>query len=268
MDQEQSVEYNSKYWQNYVSMFRENLERYKIFWICLVFVALVLVCCFLFNRDNCSLTQRLLSIVTIIQISQEKNINEGSDDANKDDWRGREAKSAKSAEEQRQISSKKKRSGNSKELRSPQLLRSSKQPRRSSESLKAFKEQPFSHNYAIEKKSSKGETICRETVEKIYNKPFVNTRPSWLKNPETSKCLELDCYNAELKLAIEYNGPQHYSWPNFTGQKEQEYLKQVRRDAVKVERCREEGVCLIVVPYTVSHKNIPSYIVERLPKEL
>ena len=79
--------------------------------------------------------------------------------------------------------------------------------------------------------------------------------------------MELDCYNEKLKLAVEYNGPQHYHWPNFTGQKREDYLSQVRRDALKVARCREEGVTLIVVPYTVTHKHIASYILERLPRD-
>ena len=60
------------------------------------------------------------------------------------------------------------------------------------------------------RKISKGEQKCKETLEKIYGKEFLCVRPDFLRNPETNRKLELDCYNEELKLAVEYNGIQHY----------------------------------------------------------
>lgn len=112
---------------------------------------------------------------------------------------------------------------------------------------------------------SHGERICRQTLEEHYKTPFKNVRPDWLKNPETKRNLELDCYNEELGVAVEYNGIQHYQWPNFTRQTRAEFLEQVRRDNFKVERCRREGVYLLIVPYHVQHSKIPEYILSRLP---
>lgn len=115
------------------------------------------------------------------------------------------------------------------------------------------------------KKISKGEEICREVMEEIYNKKFPCVRPNFLKNPETKRNLELDCYNDELKLAVEYNGIQHYKWPNFTGQTKEEFINQIRRDKFKVEACDNNGVYLITVPYTVSYDKIRDYIISYLP---
>lgn len=115
---------------------------------------------------------------------------------------------------------------------------------------------------------SKGERLCCQTMEKIYGVPFVSTWPSWLVNPETNKTLELDCYNDELKIAVEYNGEQHYKWPNFTNQNYQQFLNQVRRDALKFNLCDKNGVYLIVVPYNVPHDNIPSFIISHLPETI
>lgn len=112
---------------------------------------------------------------------------------------------------------------------------------------------------------SKGEKICRETLEKIFKKPFPNVRPKWLKNPETGKCIELDCYNEDLQIAVEYNGIQHYQWPNFTGQTREKFDAQLRRDNYKKKACKERNIHLIIVPYTVKHKNIYQYIYQRLP---
>lgn len=113
---------------------------------------------------------------------------------------------------------------------------------------------------------SKGEQICRETMERIYGVPFINTRPKWLKNPNTNRNLELDCYNEKLKLAVEYNGVQHYKWCSFAKQNYTDFREQVRRDRIKVELCEQNGVYLIVVPYNVALQQIPTYIMYHLPE--
>lgn len=115
---------------------------------------------------------------------------------------------------------------------------------------------------------SVGERICCETMEKIYGVPFVTVRPNWLANPETGHNLELDCYNDDLKIAVEYNGIQHYEWPNFTPMTYEEFIDQHRRDRYKKETCDRYGVYLITVPYTVSHNDIPSFIISHLPETI
>lgn len=115
---------------------------------------------------------------------------------------------------------------------------------------------------------SKGELLCHQTIERLTGKSFVTVRPDWLKNPETNRNLELDCYNDELKIAIEYNGEQHYKWPNFTGMTYQEFINQVRRDKFKVDQCDRYGVYLITVPYVVTHDKIADYINYYLPQNV
>jgi hypothetical protein len=115
---------------------------------------------------------------------------------------------------------------------------------------------------------SRGERLCCRTMKQIYGVPFVSTRPDWLINPETGRKLELDCYNDELKIAVEYNGEQHYKWPNFTNQTYQEFINQVRRDTLKVNLCDRNGVYLISVPYNVSSENIPTFIMSHLPETI
>lgn len=112
---------------------------------------------------------------------------------------------------------------------------------------------------------SKGEKICCKTLETIYGVPFKSARPEWLINPETGRRLQLDCYNDKIKIAIEYNGEQHYKWPNFTGQTYEQFINQVRRDMLKAELCERNGVYLITVPYSVPYDEIPSFIAQRLP---
>lgn len=113
---------------------------------------------------------------------------------------------------------------------------------------------------------SRGEKICCKTLESIYGVPFETVRPDFLKNPETGKNLEIDCYNADLKIGGEYNGIQHYVWPNYTNQSKADFISQIRRDQLKLELCKREGVYLITVPYNIAHKDIPKYIVDQLPE--
>lgn len=115
---------------------------------------------------------------------------------------------------------------------------------------------------------SRGERMCCQTMERIYGVPFTSTWPDWLRNPETGATLELDCYNDDLKIAVEYNGEQHYKWPNFTNQTYQQFINQVRRDTLKLDLCDKNGVYLIVVPYNVPYENIPSYIMSHLPETI
>lgn len=116
------------------------------------------------------------------------------------------------------------------------------------------------------KKCSKGEIITRMTLEKIYGVPFKNTRPDFLLNEETGRNLELDCYNEDLKIAAEYNGHQHYKWPNKYHDTIADFEKQVDHDNKKRKLCEMNGIHLIEVPYNIPLKNIPSFIIQNLPE--
>lgn len=112
----------------------------------------------------------------------------------------------------------------------------------------------------------KSENDCCLILQDIYGKPFKSARPSWLKNPETNGILELDCYNEDLKIAVEYNGVQHYKFPNPFHKTYEEFIAQVRRDEYKVNRCDQQGVYLISVPYTVPKDKLRDYITHYLPE--
>jgi hypothetical protein len=112
---------------------------------------------------------------------------------------------------------------------------------------------------------SKGERICREFLEKYYQTKFPRTRPHFLVNPMSGRNLELDGYNSEFNLAFEYNGYQHYMYPNNFHKNEEEFYQQLRRDEYKHRTCELAGVYLIIIPYTIPHEHIPKYIKQRLP---
>lgn len=121
------------------------------------------------------------------------------------------------------------------------------------------KEAPKTHG-------SHAEKLACDVLRQHYKVKFeASVWPEWLKTPETKRGLELDCYNEHLKIALEYDGPQHYVFPNRWHKTEKEFLNQVKRDRIKERLCRERGVWLIRVPYTVSKNKLREFILERIP---
>jgi len=105
-------------------------------------------------------------------------------------------------------------------------------------------------------KRSRGERTCIEVMKRLF--PFHhhdhNARPDWLVNDwpgrkTPARRLELDIFIAELKLAVEFNGRQHYMFVPYFHASNAAFLAQRLRDQRKVALCREKGIDLIVVPF-------------------
>jgi hypothetical protein len=110
----------------------------------------------------------------------------------------------------------------------------------------------------------KREEMCREILERHFNKPFPRVRPDFLKNPYTLRNLELDCYNDELKIALEYCGYQHYNYPNPFHKSKEEFEKLKERDKYKINTCKRLGIKLIIVPYWISDSELKDYILSQI----
>lgn len=113
----------------------------------------------------------------------------------------------------------------------------------------------------------KHETRCRIILENLFKSPFISIRPDFLKYPKTGKNLELDMYNEDLKLALEYDGVHHRKFTEFFHKTEQDFFNQQDRDQFKEERCRELGIVLIRVPDTVKYDDLEEYIKNELDKK-
>jgi hypothetical protein len=83
----------------------------------------------------------------------------------------------------------------------------------------------------------------------------IGYRPDFLINPVTGKNLELDAYYDDWRMALEYNGIQHYVFPNKfhpnTPEGEKAYIDTVKRDRYKRSILNNHDICLITVPYHV-----------------
>jgi hypothetical protein len=129
------------------------------------------------------------------------------------------------------------------------------------------------YNYTAQSKpkrgpprESKGEAECRRVLQELFNRRFPSSRPDFLRNPVTggSYNLELDCYNPELNLAVEYSGVQHYKYVPYFHKNKEAFLNQKYRDDMKKRICKEYGVNLVEVPYTVKVHEIREYLYRNL----
>jgi hypothetical protein len=85
------------------------------------------------------------------------------------------------------------------------------------------------------------EEICRAHFEQLLGYKFPSVRPNWLKK-DNGYNLELDGYCAELNLAFEHQGIQHY----------QDIFNKLHQtqenDKLKADLCSQQGVKLIIIP--------------------
>lgn len=111
---------------------------------------------------------------------------------------------------------------------------------------------------------SQGERVCKEYLERLFERPFEKSRPPFLHNAVTQDVLEIDLYNADLRLGVEYNGRQHYEFVPYFHTTRDKFQTQRYRDHMKKDLCAKNNVMLIVVPYTVPFKNIPTFLENEL----
>jgi len=108
------------------------------------------------------------------------------------------------------------------------------------------------------------EEICRQVLESHYGLPFPKVRPDFLRNPDTGHNLEIDGYCHQLRLGFEFNGAQHYNYPNSYHKSTQEFLRQVRRDTHKYGICKRLGIRLVVVPHNIPPAQLRPFILSQL----
>jgi hypothetical protein len=125
-------------------------------------------------------------------------------------------------------------------------------------------------NLGLEEKKermSKTERRLKKALKDLFpGKKFVKIRPDFLLHEETGRNLEIDLYCEELKLGIEEQGGQHYNPCKAFHKSRQEWLDQVKRDAIKVEKCAKNGIHLFVLPDVILARNLRDFLRIHLAK--
>jgi hypothetical protein len=128
--------------------------------------------------------------------------------------------------------------------------------------MPAISEDPELHLRSPPFKYSREQETC-DAMQQLYGKSFTKARPSFLCNPETGRRLEIDCYNENLQVGAEFNGCQHYQYPNPFHRTLEQFHAQQRRDAYKQQICQQRGVQLFVVPDSIKKGQIHSYLTDQ-----
>lgn len=108
---------------------------------------------------------------------------------------------------------------------------------------------------------TKSEEGVIKQLELITGKKFPTVYPKWLV--WKGKTLELDGYNEEMAIALEFSGPLHTKWyperEPYT-----KYFERIVRDVVKKRLCKKHGVSLIVVDMSLPAIHWKEYLRSRL----
>jgi hypothetical protein len=104
-------------------------------------------------------------------------------------------------------------------------------------------------------KGSKSEFNFRKAIEELTGLNFPSVRPPWLLNV-TGKAMELDMYNEANSIAVEYDGPHHFVFPNAYQTSVEEFEAQTARDRLKDRLCVVNGVTLIRVRASILAQEI------------
>lgn len=101
--------------------------------------------------------------------------------------------------------------------------------------------------------------IIFEQISKILETKFEYEKTfDWLINPKTNKHLYIDAYSEDLKLAVEYNGKQHYEVcpQRFPGDCEEQLKIRQERDQIKEKLAKEHDIKFLTIKYTFKNNRI------------
>ena len=104
------------------------------------------------------------------------------------------------------------------------------------------------------------ERICRDIIEQLTGHTFPKVKPRWLKN-DRGNVMEIDGFCGQLGIGFEYHGVQHFKLIEYFHIRGSDNLtRRQRDDERKQQLCRQHGVTLIEIPYTVNPEDLPTFI--------
>jgi hypothetical protein len=92
-------------------------------------------------------------------------------------------------------------------------------------------------------------------VKKIFGDSIeIDVRTDWSEN------FTFDYYSEETSTAVMSYGRQRYEYVSYFHQEYDDFVKQRKRDQKLVDLCVQNGVCIIIVPYTVPKEECENFI--------
>jgi hypothetical protein len=100
------------------------------------------------------------------------------------------------------------------------------------------------------------ENKIRRILQNHFQKEFKKVRLNCLKNPLSGRNLEIDIYNEDLKLGLEFNGIQHSQYTPYFHKSYKDFENGIIRDLIKAKLCKENGIKLITINHWEINKDM------------
>jgi hypothetical protein len=110
-----------------------------------------------------------------------------------------------------------------------------------------------------------GESLCRMILEMAFGKSFDRIRPQDLRSPKGNP-IELDCFNADLAIALEHQGVHHFKRQK-NWQSEQQFKLCKEHDRLKRMYCKKNGILLIAIK-EVGSMTSPDELIESIAQQI
>ena len=104
----------------------------------------------------------------------------------------------------------------------------------------------------------KGEKAYRKLLEYVFDAKFPKTRCYY---PSIDKRLEIDGINNDLKLAFEFQGTQHFKFPNYYHKTLDSFKKQQNNDKLKKELLEKDKYHIFYPTDKMNNKRIIKYTI-------
>ena len=112
----------------------------------------------------------------------------------------------------------------------------------------------------------KHQTMCKEILEKLLNTTFGKLTGNYSDINNKERKIFFDGYNKKYKIAFEYDGYQHYEYPNCYHKTKEQFNNQQQRDIEAHKYCWKNDITLIVIPYWIEDNKLEVYIKDQLIK--
>jgi virulence-associated protein VapD len=125
-------------------------------------------------------------------------------------------------------------------------------------------------DYTCQLEEHHSEMKCREIFQEIYfPSAFDKAYPQWLISPTTSRSLQLNGYNEDLKIAFEYRGKQHQTLSYYNDFDKDSLASLQVRDSFKESECALRGIKLIIITSEYTYEDpiaLKKFIISELTK--
>ncbi len=109
------------------------------------------------------------------------------------------------------------------------------------------------------------ERICRTIFEQIFGCQFLSAWPEWLKNNRGNR-MQLDGYCEKLKIAFEFQGPQHYKKNSLFTPSAEALKQRLTDDKLKEKLCLDKDIILVKINWVPKRQIQLSHIIKACKK--